>query len=75
MTIARFIVNTCDQLRERVVLQLHQLLAIGKYFDISSYCLFCGNSDKNYGKNDGYELICVQTLDFHISSRKFKAHR
>ena len=30
-------------------------------FDISSYCLFCGNSDKNSGKKDGYELICVQT--------------
>ena len=26
--------------------------------------MFCGNSDKNYGNKDGYELICVQTLDF-----------
>ena len=35
-------------------------------FDIRSYCLFCGNSDKNSGKKDGYELICVQTLDFQV---------
>ena len=39
-------------------------LQYASLFDISSYCLFCGNSDKNYVKKDGYEMICVQTLDF-----------
>ena len=31
---------------------------------ISSNCLFCGNSDKNYGEQDGYELVLVWIFNF-----------
>ena len=33
-------------------------------FDISSNFMFCGNSHKNYGDKDVYELILVWIFDF-----------
>ena len=32
--------------------------------EISSNCLFCGNSDKNYGGRGGYQLILVRIFNF-----------
>ena len=50
------------ELRERLMFQLHDT-SFGNYhtnlFDISSNCLVCGNSDKNYGDKDGYEVTLV----------------
>ena len=34
------------------------------HFEISSNCLFCGNSDKNYAEKGGYQLILVQIFNF-----------
>ena len=34
------------------------------HFEISSNCLFCGNSDKNYGEKAGYQLILVRIFNF-----------
>ena len=34
------------------------------HFEISSICLFCGNSDKNYGEKGGYQLILVRIFNF-----------
>ena len=34
------------------------------HFEISSNCLFCGNSDKNYGEKGGYQLILVRIFNF-----------
>ena len=34
------------------------------YFENSSNCLFCGNSDKNYGEKGGYQLILVRIFNF-----------
>ena len=33
-------------------------------FDISSNFMFCGNSDKDYGGKDVYELTLVWIFDF-----------
>ena len=34
------------------------------HFEISSNCLFCGNSDKNYGEKGVYQLILVRISNF-----------
>ena len=34
------------------------------HFEIRSNCLFCGNSDKNYGEKGGYQLILVRIFNF-----------
>ena len=34
------------------------------HFEISSNCLFCCNSDKNYGERGGYQLILVRIFNF-----------
>ena len=55
------------ELREKLMFQLHDT-SFGNYhtnlFDISSNCLVCGNSDKNYGDKDGYEVTLVWIFDF-----------
>ena len=34
------------------------------HFENSSNCMFCGNSDKNYGEKGGYQLILVRIFNF-----------
>ena len=34
------------------------------HLEISSNCLFCGNSDKNYGEKGEYQLILVTIFNF-----------
>ena len=36
------------------------------HFEISSNCLFCGNSDKNYAEKGGYQLIIVRIFNFQL---------
>ena len=44
------------------------------HVEISSNCLFCGNSDKNFGEKGGYQLILVRIFNFQSMPSKSWRH-
>ena len=76
MTTTKLNWYTYNRLREKLMELREQLMLLHvtwhtpfdnyqtTLFDISSNCLVCGNSDKNYSDKDGHELILVWIFDF-----------
>ena len=62
-----WLMEKLGELKEKLMFQLHDT-SFDNYhtffFYISSNCLVCGNSDKNYGDKDGYEETFVWIFDF-----------
>ena len=68
---------TYNRLREKVEFQLHDTSLWqlpDSSFEISSNCLFCGNSYKNYGKKGGYQLILVRIFNFQSMPSMSRRH-